>query len=154
MIEFVVFGVPAPKGSKSAFPFQRKDGTLGVAVIDAGKPNRQKDWARRVEEVVQELAANGTKPIAGPVSMSVDFYMPKPQSAPKRRKTWPDRKPDIDKLLRALLDPMSRVLIVDDARVVSVCARKAYADDEPLDQRPRAHVRVWPTAQVEKEDTQ
>lgn len=102
MIRFTVFGIPAPKGSKRALPIRRKDGSLaGINVVE-GKTDRQKDWSRRVEAIVQELAAGGSPLLDGPLGLVVRFCLPKPGSAPKRRRTWPDRKPDLSKLLRAM----------------------------------------------------
>jgi Holliday junction resolvase RusA-like endonuclease len=34
------------------------------------------------------------------------FTLKKPRSAPKRRPSWPDRRPDIDKLLRSTFDAL------------------------------------------------
>jgi Holliday junction resolvase RusA-like endonuclease len=143
-ISFTVWGTPAPKGSKSAFPIRRKSGRMGVAVVE-GKTDRQKDWSRRIEEVVQGLAASGSPMLDGPLVASIEFFLPRPASAPKRRRTWPDRKPDLDKLLRAILDPMSGVLIADDARIVEfVGLSKNYASG-PAGEAPRpcAVVCLW-----------
>lgn len=140
-VSFTVWGTPAPKGSKSAFPIRRKSGAMGVAVVE-GKTDRQKDWSRRIEEVVQGLAATGSPMLDGPLVAAVEFWLPRPASAPKRRRTWPDRKPDLDKLLRAILDPMSGVLIADDARIVEfVGLSKDYAPE-----RPCAVVNLWTVA--------
>ena len=141
VLDFTVYGVPAPKGSKSAFPIRRKaTGKMGAVVVE-GKTARQKDWAHRIEEVVQSLAATGVPMLDCPLALTVTFYLPRPISAPKRRRTLPMRKPDLDKLVRALLDPMTGVLVADDARFVEIFALKHYAEDSP-DPRPRAEVRV------------
>jgi crossover junction endodeoxyribonuclease RusA len=142
-VAFTVWGIPAPKGSKRAFAIRKGGRPTGrVAVVDDSKPTLR-DWTRAVNDVIQGLAASGTARLDGPVGLSVEFWMPKPKSAPKRRRTWPDRKPDIDKLLRALLDPMTGVLIEDDARVVALHAWKNYAEDSG-DPRPRANVALFP----------
>ncbi|MGQ0669536.1 MAG: RusA family crossover junction endodeoxyribonuclease, partial [Actinomycetota bacterium] len=108
------------------------------------------DWSRRVEEVVQSLAAEGVPMLEGPIIAWVTFWVPKPRSAPKRRRTWPDRKPDLDKLCRAIMDPCSGVLIRDDAQIVEfICLRKLYADEDLFDHRPRAEVRLWRAADLE-----
>jgi Holliday junction resolvase RusA-like endonuclease len=45
---------------------------------------------------------------------------------------WHVSKPDIDKLLRAVLDPLTGIVMVDDSRVAYVTASKRYAiDGEP-----------------------
>ena len=47
------------------------------------------------------------------------FTLPKPSSAPKRRRTWPMRKPDLSKLARSTEDALVDAgLLADDARIV------------------------------------
>lgn len=134
-VAFTVFGIPAPKGSKRAFAVGGR-----AMVVDDNKP-ALRDWTRQVNDVVQGLAERGAATLDEPVHVTVRFYMPKPKSAPKRRRTWPDRKPDLDKLIRALLDPMVKTrILADDARVVELSAEKDYPTDGD---RPRAEVMVW-----------
>jgi Holliday junction resolvase RusA-like endonuclease len=81
-----------------------------------------------------------TAPIDSPVRLWVTFYLPRPQSLPKRD-TMPRRKPDLSKLIRAAEDAMTGVLLVDDARIVDVIASKRY------DPFPRAELVVEEIAQ-------
>lgn len=73
--------------------------------------------------------------------LRADFYLPRPASAPKRR-IHPDRKPDLDKLTRAVLDSLTGIAVVDDARIVSASVQKHYAVDHPIG----AHIALWPIA--------
>jgi Holliday junction resolvase RusA-like endonuclease len=77
--------------------------------------------------VREDMISEGVPTFEGPVELHATFALPRPQSAPKRR--WaPDRKPDIDKLLRALLDGCTAGgAWNDDAQVVTVAASKVYA---------------------------
>lgn len=68
-------------------------------------------------------------PLAGPVSVHLNFIMPKPKSAPKRRRTLPAKRPDLDKLYRACLDALSGVLYADDAQVVILNGSKVYVEE-------------------------
>jgi hypothetical protein len=82
----------------------------------------------------------------GPVSIEVTFTLRKPASAPKRRTTWPQRKPDLDKLLRSTFDALGDAGVwVDDSQVVEVVARKVFPD-EGVDalSHPGAVIRIWP----------
>lgn len=144
-VRFVVYGTPATKGNKSAFPVRRGGALTGQVVLREGKSESFKDWNRRVVEVVQGIAEDGAPLLDGPIVASVSFYLPKPSTAPKRKRTWPMRKPDLDKLLRAILDPMIDVVIADDARIVEFSRlEKVYAvDATPEDPRPRAEVALW-----------
>lgn len=142
-VEFTVYGVPATKGSKTAFPVRRGGVLTGQVAVREGRSDAFKDWNRRVEEVVQEIAHRPGAPfLEDAIVADIVFYLPKPKSAPKTRPSWPMRKPDLSKLLRAVEDPMNGVLIADDARIVRfVRLEKRYVD--PDDPRPRAVVRLW-----------
>jgi Holliday junction resolvase RusA-like endonuclease len=83
--------------------------------------------------VRQDMAAQGlSEPLEGPVAVRATFTLPRPKSAPRAR--WaPDRKPDIDKLARALLD--SLVIggsLIDDAQVIDLRVSKVYPVDSNL----------------------
>jgi Holliday junction resolvase RusA-like endonuclease len=70
-----------------------------------------------------------TEPLEGPVEVHATFTLARPKSAPKAR--WaPDKKPDIDKLLRGLLDACTAAGVwVDDAQVVTVVTSKVFPHD-------------------------
>ena len=137
-----VYGVPAPQGSKSAFV------RGGRAVVVEGKgPGRQAHaaWRQAVATAARDWqeAQGGVALLDGPLAMSVRFRLPRPPSIPKRR-AWPDRKPDLDKLVRGCLDSLSGVVITDDARVVSMSAMKSYAVEEP----PGCRLAIGPLDEV------
>lgn len=65
--------------------------------------------------------------VAGPLDVTITFTLAKPVSAPKRRRTYPDRSPDLDKLVRSTLDGLTMGGVWrDDAQVVELRARKVY----------------------------
>lgn len=64
--------------------------------------------------------------IEGPAAVSLEFSVPKPKSAPKKRDVLPHKRPDLDKLVRAALDAMSGVAFRDDAQIVDITATKRY----------------------------
>ena len=55
----------------------------------------------------------------------------------------PVGRPDVDKLLRALLDALTGTVVADDSQVVEATARKVYCG--PHDE-PRVEVSVWALA--------
>ena len=77
-------------------------------------------------------AAFGERPpFAGPVRLFAEFSLQPPASIPKYKRGWlpHSKKPDVDKLLRALCDALTGIVWVDDSQV-SVCAlNKGYAWD-------------------------
>jgi Holliday junction resolvase RusA-like endonuclease len=73
------------------------------------------------------------------------FTVRKPKSEPKKRQTWPDRKPDLDKYVRSSGDAMTTAGVWrDDAQVVELECAKRYPN-EGTDALPHegAVIRVW-----------
>lgn len=143
-LAFFAAGVPAPKGSTKAFYVPR----LGRAVVTEDNA-RTRPWAALVRDAASEaVAAHGctglyfTRGVA--VSLSVEFVMPRPTSLPKRV-TQHTKKPDLDKLARALKDALTGIVWQDDSQVVALTARKRYAVGP---ERPGAHIVVTPVAVV------
>lgn len=110
-IEIQVFSTPAPQGSK------RHVG--GGRMIESSKkvaPWRQ-DVAAAARAAMERLG-NPT-PMDGPLVARIVFTPRKPASAPKTRQTFPDRTPDLSKLLRSTEDALVTAgVIADDARIV------------------------------------
>lgn len=139
MIEFVVYGTPAPQGSKKFVGVSKAGRGLMVESSKKVKPWRMdvKDVAEAVRERVGTLD--------GPLRVAMVFTLKKPASAPKRRKTWPDKKPDVSKLARSTEDAISDAgLWTDDARVVGYSRlEKVFPNEDPdaLD-APGVRVRI------------
>jgi Holliday junction resolvase RusA-like endonuclease len=119
-----VIGTPAPQGSKSYKGHRAGKPVLveSCAAVTA--------WRQAVECAAREaMRRTGFTTMFGPSTITVDFYLARPGSVPKRR-TVPDRRPDLDKLVRSTLDALTTAgTLQDDARVVEICARKHYASD-------------------------
>lgn len=122
MIRIQVNGVPAPQGSK------RHVG--GGRMVESSKAVGP--WREAVRAETQRQCA--TPIAAGPVDLTVVFWLPRPRghygvnglrpSAPGK----PDRRPDLDKLMRAVLDGIvAGGAIHDDAQIVILHAIKRYA---------------------------
>ena len=122
MIELRVIGTPAPQGSKSFKGMSKAGHAILVESSRAVKPWR--------EAVVWAARENGSK-ISGPVVADMIFTLPKPKSAPKRRLTYPDKKPDLSKLQRSTEDALVTAgMIEDDARIISCLARKVFPGED------------------------
>lgn len=94
-----------------------------------------KPWRTDVKDAVRDVMATapaGSWPLAGPVAAEISFTVRKPAGAPKRRRSYPDRRPDVDKLKRAVLDAMTAAGVYrDDGQVVEALVRKAYPNEHP-----------------------
>ncbi len=105
-------------------------------MIESSK--KVKPWRETVKydamTVVENHGFYGDKLPAfkGPVDVTLIFTVKKSKSAPKRRRTWPDRKPDIDKLCRSTLDALKTAgVFEDDSRVVRLTALKVFPNEHP-----------------------
>jgi Holliday junction resolvase RusA-like endonuclease len=61
----------------------------------------------------------------GPVAIQLDFFMLKPRTIKRDMPTVP---PDLDKLIRGVLDALTGIVYRDDAQVVSILATKSYGE--------------------------
>lgn len=108
-------GRPAPQGSKRH---------LGNGImVEASKA--VKPW--RVD-VAWAVRAHFPTPLDGPVRLELEFVMPRPKSAPKRSTPPAVKRPDLDKLARAVLDAITGVVVSDDSQIVELVASKRIAE--------------------------
>lgn len=121
-IQITVYGTPAPQGSKNGRAIWRKgengarEFTGKIAMHESSK--KVKPWRQDVKAAALAVR-NGAEPIDGPIVVRMVFTMPKPLSAPKRKRTYPDKKPDLSKLARSTEDALTEAGIWrDDARVI------------------------------------
>lgn len=127
-VDFWVAGVPVPKGSLRHVGNGR--------LIESAKGLA--DWRHAIKDAAWTYRLQRW-PFDGPVSVTLDFYLPRPAShfrsgdrnrelrptAPKR----PAKRPDVDKLARVIDAITDAGLWRDDAQVVDLVARKHFADD-------------------------
>lgn len=118
-ITFHVPGKPAPQGSK------RHVGR-GIMVESSKEVG---PWRERVALAAHAAMTDvGAGIITTAAAVDVEFVMPRPKSTPKRRTPAAIHRPDLDKLVRAVLDGLTAVLIVDDSQVISLHAGKRLAE--------------------------
>lgn len=182
-ISFDVYGKASPQGSKQAHAPTYKDGTpvrrhksacpgskdKELAHTFAAKPCRcpimvtsvEDDFGARLKPWRREvcghafMAMDGRPPFEGLVTMSLEFFRPRPKghygsgrndrvlkdSAPAA----PGSAPDLGKTARAIQDALTKIVYEDDARIVSEVHVKRY-----VDHWEREFVRVT-VAQVEQQ---
>ncbi|AVP71266.1 RusA family crossover junction endodeoxyribonuclease [Prescottella equi] len=119
MPEFFVPSRPAPQGSKS-FKGMRKGKPVLAESSKGVKPFRA---------AIAKVAALHSAPLPGPVSVTLRFVMPRPQATPKTRPTPPAvKRPDLDKLTRAVLDGIDGHAYDADSQVTHLDVRKRIAE--------------------------
>ena len=126
MTTFFVPGIPAPQGSKSFKGFR------GGKPVLAESSKALPKWRRTVRETA---AVNVTRDAAlfptQAAAIHLEFAMPRPKYA--IGKLLPAvKRPDTDKLTRAVLDSLSGVIYKDDNQVTDLRVTKRLASsDEP-----------------------
>ena len=130
MIDIWVPGIPAPKGSTWSFISK----STGKMVTQGANP-KTKGYEARVACAASE--AWGGPPTNGYVGVHFYFNMPRPKShfgtgrnvdrVKSSAPTKHTKKPDLDKLVRAVLDGLTGVVFVDDCQVTTIRSYKNYA---------------------------
>lgn len=121
MTRIFVAGVPAPQGSKTR-------GAHGGMFESSRKVG---EWRSRVALAAQE-AMLGAPPSPLPVSLRASFLFTRPKShlttKGQLRKGAPliPTRPDLDKLVRAVLDALTGIAYADDGQVSLLTASKDY----------------------------
>jgi Holliday junction resolvase RusA-like endonuclease len=134
--ELTVWGVAQPQGNKTAFVRN------GRAVLVEGRRKESREafagWRAAVATAARDWQELHHRPLLdGPLSVEATFYLPRPASAPKRVR-YPATRPDIEKLVRGVLDSLNGLVIADDSRVVDLVARKRFA----IETAPHATLRI------------
>ena len=78
---------------------------------------------------------HGQQMLTGELCASLTAYFAIPNSkskAEKKRMSWgivrPTKKPDIDNLIKSVLDSLNGIAYKDDSQIVTVVAEKFYSD--------------------------
>lgn len=125
-----IYGIPMPQGSKTAFVRGNR-----AVLTDGRRPAARAAhaaWRQAVATAARDhlTAQPWTAAFDTACVVHATFLLPRPKSIPKKRR-YPDRRPDLDKLTRSLLDGLADgALLADDSRVVELNVIKRYVDDE------------------------
>ena len=130
-VYFVVYGTPIGKGrpratSRGGFVRMYTDAkTLGfeAAVADEAR-TAMSQW---------ELFDT-------PMQLQLSAYYPIPKSWSKKKRQlaidgeiYPQVKPDLDNVMKAVLDAMNGIVYVDDSQVINLVATKRYSTDPRIE---------------------
>lgn len=122
---FFVAGEPVPQGSHVAVVSK----STGRAFVKSANERSLAYWRGRIATEAQAAMA-GAPLVEGPLAIDAQFYLTRPESRPKRER-WPDRRPDLDKLTRSVLDALKRVAYRDDKQICAAHVSKCYATAGP-----------------------
>jgi Holliday junction resolvase RusA-like endonuclease len=148
----VVYGVPAPQGSKKAHAIYRgskKNGTRQATgqIVVTEMSKKVAPWREAVKAAVeaaiqlQAVHDMWAGILDAPLEVRITFSMPRPASV---RRPWPSVTPDLDKLVRSTLDGISMGgAWADDKLAVRITTEKIYAGSPGALQRPGAVIDLW-----------
>ena len=92
----------------------------------AGRAYTPKATAEFEQRVRAVWIAAGHPMLTGPLAVRVTVVRPLPKSAPKSRDgEWDTYRPDLDNVVKAVLDALNGAAYEDDAQVVQIAATKA-----------------------------
>jgi len=119
-------GVPAPQGSARAIVHKHTQ----RAVLIKANDKRQKSWRGDVRDALTDGYGQPRARFEAAVAVELAFVMPRPKSTPKTRATPAAvKKPDLDKLVRAVFDAITSAGVwTDDSAAVDVRATKRIAE--------------------------
>lgn len=124
MISFIIPGSPVPQG-RPRFVNRGK-------FVTTYDPPKSKAAKKVVSEVATMAAfdAGITEPLEGPLYIDIVFSMPIPKSSKAKTGDRHIKRPDIDNLIKLVLDGIgdSRAVWRDDSQVVSINAHKMYSE--------------------------
>lgn len=123
-ISFVVPGAPVGKGRPK---FARRGN-----FVTAYTPEKTASYENLVK-VKAELAMNGQPMIEGPVEVSIHLFVTPPASWSQKKqrealegRIFPTSKPDIDNVLKGIMDACNEIVFKDDKQAVDVRVSKRY----------------------------
>lgn len=130
VLDVFVPGRPAPQGSKRYLG-------PGRPLVESSKA--VEPWRADIREHL--LARHAGGPLLGAVTVTLEFVLPRPASLPKRKPTpRHTKRPDVDKLARAVLDAVTSAGVwCDDSQVDDMHPTKRYAE---LGEAAGCHIRI------------
>lgn len=137
-LKFTVLGDPQGKGRPRFY--------RGRAVT----PKKTRDYEALVRHEAQQALEHMVQlpNFEAPCEVSIDVYYTVPKSYTKKQRLqiaesgpWMVRpgKPDLDNIIKSVLDGMNGIVFRDDVQVVALRARKEWCPD---DEQPRVEVKI------------
>lgn len=110
-----IIGNPIPKERP------RHNAKTGITYTPAKTKNAERDIG------IAYINQDGTL-YSGPVTVELKFYLRKPK---KPLHEEPLKRPDMDNLIKTVLDGLNGIAYEDDKQIIKISAEKHWADDEP-----------------------
>lgn len=125
-IAFVIPGTPVGKGRPK---FARRGNFVSTYT-----PEKTASYENLVRLKAEEAMA-GQQPIDGPVEVAIWLFVTPPASWSQKKQRqalagtiFPTSKPDVDNVLKGILDAMNEIVLKDDKQAVDVRVTKRYGE--------------------------
>lgn len=98
-------------------------------------PSRTKDFEYKIRQRAEQ---EFEKPMQGPVSLTINFMLPRPKNLYWKTKPMPmipcTKQPDIDNLTKSVMDGLNGVAFLDDNQITILHVYKRYhaGEDGPM----------------------
>jgi len=96
-------------------------------------------------KLVAKLAMANNRIADGPIRISCEFVIDRPKSHTKKRRSIHreshNQKPDLDNLVKALTDPMTGIVWVDDSQISGIVASKRWTNEG---EEPGTTIEIYP----------
>lgn len=115
VIDMVIYGKPMPKGRPR---FSRRGGKVVTYT-----PRDTEIYEMNVKALAQ-LAMMNKDMFEGPVKVTITAYF-----AHKKKTGWHISRPDLDNIVKAIMDGLNGVVFSDDAAVAQLVASKQYGEE-------------------------
>lgn len=113
MIQFFVEGTPIPQGSMKH---------IGNGRMIHSRATELATWRALIALAAKQA---GCTPIDSPIIISMRFHLKRPKTVKRDHPTVP---PDLDKLVRGVLDGLTNTAYSDDSQVIDIKASKVYSE--------------------------
>jgi crossover junction endodeoxyribonuclease RusA len=132
-LTFFVPGTPAAQGSKRHVG----NGRMIEQSANVGP------WRERIAIAAHNFSLENNRldlPVTGrPLSATLKFVMPRLKSMKQPTPPPAIRRPDLDKMQRAVFDALTDIIYTDDAAIIDITATKRYAQPN---ETPGVHITV------------
>lgn len=133
MVHIIVDGEPVPKG--------RPRFTMRAGFPQSYTPEKTVEYEKRVRDAYKN--GEGEFFADKPIEVMVEAFFPVPRSMPKKRRALMEqgfelhcKRPDLDNVVKAVLDALNGTAYEDDCRIIRLKAEKWYSD------RPRTEITI------------
>jgi crossover junction endodeoxyribonuclease RusA len=118
VIQFFVEGTPVPQGSMKH---------IGNGRMIHSRATELATWRALIALAAKQA---GCTPIDSPIIISMRFQLKRSKTVKRDHPTVP---PDLDKLVRGVLDGLTNTAYADDSQVIDIKASKVYSETLGVD---------------------